>query len=513
MLNATRFHRSPAFWFWVLVGTHVAVWTSVPTITQANAPLDTIEMLYWGHEWQWGYYKHPPLPAWIAEFSSGLFGNAVWPTYLAAQLCIAACFWAVWRMARETLPSYVAICSAALLEACAYYNYTTPELNNNLLRRGTTALSVLFLYWAVTRKRAFYWIAAGGAIGLGLLSKYDHGVLVLCMLGFSVLHRDVRRLWKTPGPYLLIATATLVFLPHLAWMIENDFITLSYFAGRTAGSGTWLDHLKNPLSFAVAQAGAVALIPLFAIMMLGWRWRLRRVDRRQRLQRDYLVAVVLGPFALILCMSVLTGAYLRSMLGAPLWIFLPLLLLLAFEVVGREKHARRVCVVSATFGLALACALGLVNTFAASVRGRPLQVDFPGRALAQQVDRRWGARFDDPLQVVGGDWWEAGNVAFYCPSGRASVYPQLKPEWSPWTGDDDLTRQGGVILWKIRAGHEDFPRVWRTRFPRAIVESPIVIPCSKSAEATPLRVGLAIVPPAGAPQQKVATRPQKRGHH
>ncbi len=513
MLAAKGLYRSPTFWFWVLLGTHVVVWTLVPTLTQANAPLDTIEMLYWGHERQWGYYKHPPLPAWIAESSSRLLGNAVWPTYLAAQLCIAVCFWAVWRMARETLPSYVALCSAALLEACAYYNYTTPEFCNNLLRRGTTALSVLLLYWAITRRRAVYWIAAGLALGSGLLSKYDHGVLILCMLAFSALHREVRRLWKTPGPYLLIATSVLVFLPHFLWMIEHRFITLFYLASRTGGGGTWLDHLDNPLSFAVAQLAAVALIPLFSTRMLGWRWRLRQVDQRQRLQRDYLVAMVLGPFALILCLSVLTGAYLRSMLGAPLWIFLPLLLLLSFEVVGREKDARRVCLVSAGFGLLLAFALGMINTHGASVRGEPLRVDFPGRELARQVDRRWSARFRTPLQLVGGDWWEAANVAFYRPSGRASVYPMLKPQWAPWTSDDDLTRRGGVILWRISSDQDDFPLAWRARFTHAIVEDPIVLPCTKSADAVPLRVGVAIVPPADAPQQRLATRPARSGAH
>ena len=37
--------------------------------TQPNPPLDTVEWLAWGHEWQLGYHKHPPLAAWVADLA------------------------------------------------------------------------------------------------------------------------------------------------------------------------------------------------------------------------------------------------------------------------------------------------------------------------------------------------------------------------------------------------------------------------------------------------------------
>jgi hypothetical protein len=37
----------------------------------ASLPLDVVsDGLSWGHEWQWGYYKHPPLPSWEVEARS-----------------------------------------------------------------------------------------------------------------------------------------------------------------------------------------------------------------------------------------------------------------------------------------------------------------------------------------------------------------------------------------------------------------------------------------------------------
>ena len=52
--------------FWLLMAGHFFVWVAVCLLTQPNMPLDMVEMLYWGQQWQLGYHKHPPLPAWLA---------------------------------------------------------------------------------------------------------------------------------------------------------------------------------------------------------------------------------------------------------------------------------------------------------------------------------------------------------------------------------------------------------------------------------------------------------------
>ena len=47
---------------------HLIIWTLIPSITNTNLPLDTIEALAWGNNLDWGYSKHPPLSAWFLEF-------------------------------------------------------------------------------------------------------------------------------------------------------------------------------------------------------------------------------------------------------------------------------------------------------------------------------------------------------------------------------------------------------------------------------------------------------------
>ena len=40
---------------------HLTVWTLIPSISNNNLPLDTIEALAYGNELQLGYDKYPPL--------------------------------------------------------------------------------------------------------------------------------------------------------------------------------------------------------------------------------------------------------------------------------------------------------------------------------------------------------------------------------------------------------------------------------------------------------------------
>ena len=64
------------------IGLQAFCWVLVPSLFNANLPLDVIEALSWGREWQWGYHKHPPMKPWLAEGVGALFTYADWSLYL-----------------------------------------------------------------------------------------------------------------------------------------------------------------------------------------------------------------------------------------------------------------------------------------------------------------------------------------------------------------------------------------------------------------------------------------------
>src|SRR5262252_8752097 len=91
--------RRPQAAFALFLGLHVLVWTALPALLYPNLPLDLIEALTYGREWQLGYDKLPPLPWWLIEAVYRTVGiDAAY--YAVAQVAVIAAFTAVWATAR-----------------------------------------------------------------------------------------------------------------------------------------------------------------------------------------------------------------------------------------------------------------------------------------------------------------------------------------------------------------------------------------------------------------------------
>ena len=57
--------------FFLFIFFHLFLWTIIPSISNENLPLDTIEALAWGSNLDWGYSKHPPFSALAVEIFYG----------------------------------------------------------------------------------------------------------------------------------------------------------------------------------------------------------------------------------------------------------------------------------------------------------------------------------------------------------------------------------------------------------------------------------------------------------
>ena len=77
--------RRPQAAFAAFLALHSVLWTALPAILYLNLPLDLIEALTYGREWQLGYDKLPPLPWWLIEVVYRVIGiDAAY--YLLAQV-------------------------------------------------------------------------------------------------------------------------------------------------------------------------------------------------------------------------------------------------------------------------------------------------------------------------------------------------------------------------------------------------------------------------------------------
>ena len=74
--------------FFIFGLSHLIIWTLVPSLTNKNLPLDTIEALAWGSNLDWGFNKHPPMSAFFPEFFFKIFGSQDWVYYLLSQIFV-----------------------------------------------------------------------------------------------------------------------------------------------------------------------------------------------------------------------------------------------------------------------------------------------------------------------------------------------------------------------------------------------------------------------------------------
>jgi hypothetical protein len=490
--------RNPTALFWVFVSLHGIVWTLTPTISQPNGPLDVIELLDWGRHPAWGYWKHPPLPAWIAEPFVQIAGKRLWGAYLASQIAICACFWAVWRFARDLLDPAYALLSVLVLEGVCYYNYMSPQFNSSVLQLLLWSWTAHLFWRSLNSGRLCYWLLCGLTAGLGLLTRYNMVFLLIPLLVFLLLNAQAREHLAKPGPYLALAVAAVTFAPHVIWLSRNDFTTIHYALARaTSGRsrGPFLDHLVRPLIFAFGQA--LVLAPVLIMMgTLVSRKPLKKAEvAEQRLARDFLSAVTLGPFLTYLVVSASTGFSLTMRWAMPLWSFVGIFILYHLRPALTDAALRRFRYVFLGFAALWVITFVGEHTFVPALTGRGTSGLFPGQAIADHVTGQWVKRYGTPLPIVGGDSWLAENVGFYSPD-RPDVYLDLNPKRSPWTNDEEFRRRGGVIIWHAHTDGTALPDRWRTRFPGASVQPGASFVWQTSAAVPPVQIAWAIVPPA-----------------
>src|SRR5262245_28495121 len=91
----TTIERHPQAALTGFLALHLVVWTALPALLYPNLPLDLIEALTYGREWQLGYDKLPPLPWWMVEAIYRTIGiDAAY--YALAQVAVIAAFTLVW---------------------------------------------------------------------------------------------------------------------------------------------------------------------------------------------------------------------------------------------------------------------------------------------------------------------------------------------------------------------------------------------------------------------------------
>ena len=131
---------------------HLIAWTLVPSISNINLPLDTLEALAWGNELQLGYDKHPPLSAWFSEAFYQIFGSQDWAYYFLSQIFVLSSFIIIFIFSGDFFQNHIhRLISVLSLEGVYFYNFTTPTFNVNVCQLPFWVLTVFFCWKALKK--------------------------------------------------------------------------------------------------------------------------------------------------------------------------------------------------------------------------------------------------------------------------------------------------------------------------------------------------------------------------
>jgi 4-amino-4-deoxy-L-arabinose transferase-like glycosyltransferase len=490
-----RVVERPWAWFLVFAAAHAALWTILPAVLYPNLPLDLIEALTYGPEWQLGYDKLPPLPWWLVEIAARVFHSDA-AYYALGQISVLSAFAAVWALTLRFAPPAAALASVLIIDGLHFFTITAPKFNHDVVQLPFWAVAGLAFHGALRGGRPGWhcswrlgwWALLGAALGAAFWAKYFVVVLALPLALFMLIDREARRHLATPGPYVAAATGLAIAAPHLVWLVQNDWAPLSYVEAR-AKAGGMFGHLTNPLLFAVSQA--FWLVPvLFIALPLLRRPPERDATTAGDVDRRILALLAFGPIATLLAASALTGRALISMWGYPLWLFLGPYIVVS--VAARIDRATLTRLMQSWSLVTALYAVSFVIDYAVlpQLDHRYRAVLFPGDRLALEISARYRAETGKPLRYVVGSMWLGGNIGHYSPDHPRTLIDG-NPRRAPWIDAADLAARGGVAVWMVGDRHA-VPAPLAQAAVNAAVQPPLTLPMRRgNAEVT---IGWGIIP-------------------
>jgi 4-amino-4-deoxy-L-arabinose transferase-like glycosyltransferase len=409
LLNKNNINK----FFYVFLTAHLFLWTLIPSLTNNNLPLDTIEALAWGSNLEWGFNKHPPMSAFFPEVFFQIFGSQDWIYYLLSQIFVVISFYYVFKFSKEFFNSdLLGLISVLLIEAIYFYNFTTPEFNVNVCQLPFWSLTVYFSWKIYTSKEIKFTdcFLVGLFAAFGFLSKYLFVYLLVSIDLLFIYLIFIKKDRKFDFKYLITLEVFLIVLvPHLIWLNNNDFITITYGLARTGLEQSGLiDHIKFPLIFLIKQIGL--LIPfLILVWLLVKKIKFRISFKDKKLL--FLLAINILLIILMFLTSAVTGSKIRTMWMTPFYLFFGTLFVYLFQAQINIKKLKPFMI-----GFIFLFFLSPVLYAYVSISKEDKRTDYPGKEIAIKTQYAWDQQFNSKINVVYGNEWNAGNLSYHLKS-------------------------------------------------------------------------------------------------
>jgi len=223
------------------------------------------------------YFDHPPIGFALARFMADISGCEcrllVRLPYVLLGSASALLLFALTRYAYGAVAAFWAVAwyTVAPFFLISAGHFVVPDGPLDFFLLAAACLAAPMLLGAETRFALLRWCAAGVALGLALMSKYQAGLFCMSALLVLLLTKPGRDQLRTAGPWVAGAIATLGLLPVIIWNVDHAWISLAFQSGRgTANEG----HLLHPGNLAVTLLGqALYVWPPIWLVAMACLWR------------------------------------------------------------------------------------------------------------------------------------------------------------------------------------------------------------------------------------------------
>lgn len=483
--------------FWLFILIHTLIWTLGPALLRPTLPHDALEGITWGLQWQLGYNKHPFLAAWLGAGITKIFGIG-WPLYLLAQLAVSISFIAVWKLAKEILLPLQALIATLVLEGIFFYNLNSFNFTPDTLQSPLWALLSLFFYRALTQQNLRNWLCTALFAALCLCTKYQVVVLYLPMFLFCLINPLARKSFMKPGVYYFLALFFLLITPHLIWLYQHDFITLTYAAEISSDytlKKTWLNHITHPWGFLVNS-----LIDIAGLFILLWPfYKQKKTDLSiNSFQFQFLIFIGLGPLLVSFLLCILTGDYFPPRWSTPYFFTFGILAIIFLKPAVSKKQLKQFTITLVLFSSLLF--LGRMSTWIVCPRANS-DAFLPDQQIALTLEKLWQDHYHTPLAFLAGSHYLVAGVIPYM-QNKPTPYLSWELTDSAWINEDELRQRGGLFIWdkdgfytwdKESKKYTDLPESVLKRFPKLKIEPDFTF--YRVSDNQRITIGIAILPP------------------
>ncbi|MEK0446771.1 MAG: hypothetical protein RLZZ399_2092 [Verrucomicrobiota bacterium] len=299
---------------------------------------------------------------------------------------------------------------------------------------------------------SFWWPTTGALIGLGFLCKWTNAIQIVSILLLLCSCPRLRRHFRKPGFWSLLAVFLLFVIPPLLWNARHQWITFSHVSHRGGLHQPFRIHIGEPFVFLGLHLGVYS--PLLAsALLIAFGNGLRKF--RNHFKPRFLTAFSIPLFAMYGWLSLKKA-------GEANWTAPAMLSLGVFAAAYWHERARLSAPIRRFLGAG--CALGLLLSIVIIDVDllRKIGIPFPRKAdpsarlrgwhstaeavasLRSQVEKEIG----HPVFLIASGYQSAASLSFYLPEkhpegpGHPPVYipesQNIENQFSFWPRYDEF---------------------------------------------------------------------------